>query len=342
MKKIHYICCLLMSSVAIQAQQTFTRNDAGLQGNAGAQSGFFETVSPVNYPAGASSWWHLLDIRHTNTLNNYAMQIAGSFFDQDLYFRKTNGSATTAWNKILYTSPQGNAGIGIAPDAAARLYVYQGAGLAAAAGSRQFISKFAGASGNYCELSTSLYRFAAGGDWLTTATRLQARTDVTDQAYIDFNPAGAPFGLALGTAGNGAALTVNGSSQVIIGNTPAPAGYRLFVEQGILTEKVKVAVKTSGNWADHVFKNGYQLKPLKEVAAFIRKNNHLPGVPSAETLVKDGGVDVGSMLAKQMEKIEELTLYIINMDKEVAKIKQLENDNRQLRRKIARLENKQP
>ncbi len=319
MKKIKYTGYLLISFMAAQAQQTFIRNDAGLQGNAGAQSGFFETLAPVNYPAGASSWWHLLDIRHTNTGNNYAMQIAGSFFDQDIYFRKTNGAANTAWNKILSTNPQGNAGIGITPDAATRLYVYQGANLGSAAGSRQLISKFAGASGNYCELSTSLYRYAAGTDWTTTATRIQAKTDVTDQAYIDFNPAGSPFGLALGTSGSGAALTVNSSSQVIIGNTTNPGGYKLYVEQGILTEKVKVAVKTNANWADHVFAPDYKLSPINEVDAFVKANKHLPGVPSAATMVKEG-LDVATMDAKLLEKIEELTLYVIELNRQMKKM----------------------
>jgi len=81
--------------------RTETRDNAGLQGNAGAQSGFFETVSPSNYPTGASSWWHLIDCRHSNSTNNYAMQFAGSFFDQKLYFRKTNNNAAQAWTEIL-------------------------------------------------------------------------------------------------------------------------------------------------------------------------------------------------------------------------------------------------
>lgn len=95
-------------------QRTESRNDAGLQGNAGAQSGFFETAAPVNYPTGATSWWHLIDVRHSNTANNYALQIAGSFFDQELWFRKTNNSAATAWTRILSSSSgwttTGNAG----------------------------------------------------------------------------------------------------------------------------------------------------------------------------------------------------------------------------------------
>ncbi|MEZ4917195.1 MAG: shufflon system plasmid conjugative transfer pilus tip adhesin PilV [Chitinophagales bacterium] len=87
--------------------RTETRADAGLQGNAGAKSGFYETDSPsptANWPSGASSWWHLLDVRHSNSANNYAMQLAGSFFDQNLYFRKTAGSATTGWSRLLSSS----------------------------------------------------------------------------------------------------------------------------------------------------------------------------------------------------------------------------------------------
>ena len=88
--------------------RTETRTDAGLQGNAGAQSGFFETSTPVNYPAGATSWWHMIDVRHSNNSNNFALQIAGSFFDQDLYYRKTNNNPASAWSKILTS---GNGGV---------------------------------------------------------------------------------------------------------------------------------------------------------------------------------------------------------------------------------------
>lgn len=94
--------------------RTETRDNAGLQGNSGAQSGFFETAAPTNFPTGASSWWHLIDSRHSNPTNNYALQIAGSFFDQDLWFRKTNASPTTPWSKLLTSNSgwgtTGNAG----------------------------------------------------------------------------------------------------------------------------------------------------------------------------------------------------------------------------------------
>ncbi len=96
--------------------RTESRNDAGLQGNAGARSGFYETSTPTpaaNWPTGASSWWHLLDVRHSNNGNNYAMQIAGSFFDQGLYYRKTNNNPAQAWTKIV----SGNQGASVYSDA---------------------------------------------------------------------------------------------------------------------------------------------------------------------------------------------------------------------------------
>lgn len=78
--------------------RTETRNNAGQQST---QSGFFETNTPTNFPTGATSWWHLIDSRHSNNGNNYAMQIAGSFFDQDIWFRKTNNNAAQSWSRIL-------------------------------------------------------------------------------------------------------------------------------------------------------------------------------------------------------------------------------------------------
>ncbi|MCW3125135.1 MAG: hypothetical protein JWO03_793 [Bacteroidetes bacterium] len=93
--------------------RTETRNDAGQQG---AQSGFFQTSAPspsadwpkggASYSAGfdgsgnATSWYHLIDVRHSNNANNFAMQFAGSFFDPNVYFRKTNNSASTSWTQI--------------------------------------------------------------------------------------------------------------------------------------------------------------------------------------------------------------------------------------------------
>jgi len=106
-------------------------------------------------------------------------------------------------------------------------------------------------------------------------------------------------------------------------NYPSSTGnYKLFVEGGILTEKVKVALRSTANWADYVFADDYKLMPLSDVEKFISKNNHLPGIKSATELAKNG-LDVAEMQAKQMEKIEELTLYAIEQDKKIKEQNQL-------------------
>lgn len=103
--------------------------------------------------------------------------------------------------------------------------------------------------------------------------------------------------------------------KVLIGNVTAPGNYKLYVEQGIMSERVKVALKNTSYWADYVFAPDYKLMPLEEVEKFLASNQHLPNVPSADDVVKDG-IDMATMDAKLLEKIEELTLYMIDLKKE--------------------------
>jgi hypothetical protein len=92
--------------------RTETRSNAGLRGDAGALSGFFEynqtsgNSQDYNYPSGYSgnTWWHLIDSRHSTPGNNFALQFSGNFFDQKLFVRKTNNNAATAWNRVVNTS----------------------------------------------------------------------------------------------------------------------------------------------------------------------------------------------------------------------------------------------
>lgn len=115
-----------------------------------------------------------------------------------------------------------------------------------------------------------------------------------------------------------AQLTVNGNmligdpSVVCIPNT----NYKLFVQTGILTEKVRVAINCSANWADYVFASDYKLMPLPELEKYVTENKHLPNIPSAEQVVSEG-MDVGQMTAKLLEKVEEMSLYIIEQNKKI-------------------------
>lgn len=131
-------------------------------------------------------------------------------------------------------------------------------------------------------------------------------------------------------------MQINSDGKVIIGadtrtGITSPGNYRLYVADGILSEKFKAAIKTTGQWSDYVFEDTYKLKPLEEVETFIKVNKHLPDIPSAEQLVKEGGIEVGEMMAKQMAKIEELTLYLIEMKKEIELLKKENNMLKQSR-----------
>ncbi|ALR31803.1 hypothetical protein ATE47_15360 [Chryseobacterium sp. IHB B 17019] len=109
--------------------------------------------------------------------------------------------------------------------------------------------------------------------------------------------------------------------------------YRLFVQDGIRTEKIKVDIASANNWADYVFKKDYKLRTLEEVEKHITEKGHLPNIPAADEIVKNG-INLAEMDAKLLEKIEELTLYSIEQNKKIQnqteKIEKLEKKLNQL------------
>lgn len=112
---------------------------------------------------------------------------------------------------------------------------------------------------------------------------------------------------------------ISNSGSVGIGtNKTSDANYKLFVETGIRTRKVKVDQLV---WADYVFESSYRLPTLQEVEKYIKEHKHLPDVPSAKE-VEEKGLDLGDNQAVLLRKIEELTLYIIEMKKEIAELQQ--------------------
>ncbi|MFV0332076.1 MAG: hypothetical protein ACK5KL_19990, partial [Dysgonomonas sp.] len=111
----------------------------------------------------------------------------------------------------------------------------------------------------------------------------------------------------------GNVFTVTGSGKVGIGvDDPQNA---LDVNGIIHAKEVKI---DNNGWADFVFDNGYKLPTLSEVEAHIQEHKRLPEIPS-EAEVKKNGVDVGEMQVKLLQKIEELTLYVIDLEKKVQK-----------------------
>lgn len=135
-------------------------------------------------------------------------------------------------------------------------------------------------------------------------------TTISNNRIVDMNDRNIWFNTSTST--NNGKIYIGSSTSY-----PTTTGnYKLFVEGGILTEKVKVALRNTANWADYVFADNYKLMPLKEVESFVKTNKHLPGVSSASEIVENG-LDVAEMQSKHMEKIEELTLYIIEQDKKL-------------------------
>ena len=106
-------------------------------------------------------------------------------------------------------------------------------------------------------------------------------------------------------------MAVANNANVRIGSS-VPSSYKLAVNGNILSKEIVV----QSAWADYVFDENYQIPELKDVETFIGKNKHLPGIPSA-TDIETYGLKVGDVQTKMMAKIEELTLYIISLNKKI-------------------------
>lgn len=124
--------------------------------------------------------------------------------------------------------------------------------------------------------------------------------------------------LVLGAGGWKQQLYVLPTNQIGIGTDYVPSDFMLGVNGSIICEELRV--KLRGTWGDFVFADDYQLMPLNELATYVEENKHLPEIPAAAQLEEDG-VDLSDMVAKQMVKIEELTLYILEMQKQLDELK---------------------
>jgi hypothetical protein len=336
-----------------------TRDNAGLQGADGATSGFFQTEYPVNYPTVATGWWHFLDVRHTNPANNYAMQFAGSFFNQDLFFRKTVNDPSQLWSKVILER-EGKVGIGIGtPINGLHLFGSEnnfdnGSIRLGYSGSYDAVLSFGwnGVDQDAFKISQFAHNSLSGRtDFLTIKStngnlgvgisnprsKIHVGAGTSDVISIGTTDYGGNAGQAL--AGIKAGQTPGGdggilefqtlswgalpydltTKMIISGNTgnvgigTSTPGEKLSVNGKIRAREVKVETT---NWPDYVFAKNYKLPSLAETEEHIKKEGHLPGIPSAQE-VKANGIDLGEMNAKLLQKIEELTLHLIQKEKDI-------------------------
>ena len=134
------------------------------------------------------------------------------------------------------------------------------------------------------------------------------------------------------TSGN--VLIINDNNGSVGIGTIETGTHKLAVDGTIGAREIKVE---AGAWSDFVFDKDYKLKNLEEVERFIEENNHLPDVPS-EKEVLENGIQVGEMNATLLQKIEELTLYMIEQNKKtetlIEKVETLESENELLKKEI--------
>ena len=162
--------------------------------------------------------------------------------------------------------------------------------------------------------------------WPTGALTI-GNTNIVPAAKLNVNVNGAAqainvFDDAVVNPNDKVTFSVQNSGYTEIG-AKSPTGSHpnamLTVYGKIVTSEVVVIPYS--NWADYVFDSEYKLMPLNAVEEYIKEHHHLPNVPSAATVDKEGA-NLGELSVIQMEKIEELTLYIIELEK---RIKLLEN-----------------
>lgn len=126
-----------------------------------------------------------------------------------------------------------------------------------------------------------------------------------------------------------AKMTLNHKGNLGIGTTN-PSGWKLAVNGQIRAKEIKVET----GWSDFVFEKEYDLPTLIEVENHIKEKGHLKDIPSAKEVEKNG-IFLGEMNSKLLQKIEELTLYIIaqekNLKKHNSKINKLEKENKSLK-----------
>lgn len=275
----------------------------------------FKQYHYVGLPSVGSSWNTILGFRGwSDDSGGKAHELAFSD-DNQIRIRSGLSSGWESWRRIISEDNSGNVGIGtIAPDM--RLGVV-GSELG---GTLNDLSKLVSLSTkigvNQSSLQIFSRRFANGTSWATASTRIQQKIDATDMAFIEFNPQGMSWGMTLGTADQGR-LWIDNAGNVGIGtNKISDPGFRLFVDKGIRTRKITVDSK---NWPDYVFDTAYDLPTFAELRFFTKKHGHLPDVPSAAQIAREG-LDVAGTQEMLLRKIEELTLYIMQLNERLEKV----------------------
>jgi len=294
---------ILLSTCVTYSSQTLTaeyRNDAGAPNT---QSGFFQANAPVNFPPGAFGWWHLLDLRHISSVNNHAMQLSGSYSEPGLWFRKISNlsvqsSDTSPWSKVVLENPSGNVGIGV-DNPQAKLEVR---GNMKINSPYEYTFLTLGNEANDQLIVDNTILKSYGGGYF-----FRVHNETAVYKYLDAMVLTEYGDIGIGTNHPQAKLEVAGKSSFTD---------NMKVTARIEAKEIKV---TQTPTADFVFEDTYNLPKLEDVEKHIKANNHLPEIASAKEMEKEG-VNIGEFQIKLLQKIEELTLYSIEQNKQIKQL----------------------
>lgn len=165
---------------------------------------------------------------------------------------------------------------------------------------------------------------AFGGAIFPSDTSLILWSNSNSNNYLVLQPSWGNTGI--GTYTPNAKLHLNGAQLIGSNSARIATGYSLSVDGRIISEESTVQNSTA--WPDYVFEDSYKLMPLEEVERLVRLNKHLPNIPPA-TEIEKNGINLGDMNKRLIEKVEELTLYLIELKKE----------NKSLSERLNKLEN---
>jgi len=289
-----------MGGTGLEAANLSIQTNDGNNVNSGGSIGFgsrYNNTQFANYAA-------IKGARDNGTAGNYSGYL--------IFGTRTNGGSTTERMRI---TSGGFVGIGTAIPSE-KLTI---------AGGHTDTKIRLTSSGNGGDQPSNLSLWASEPGWTYTGTGIgynvngspnYGRIDNTrGSSYIRFLPGETKFQFQNASGTNVDALTIkdNGFVGIGVGNTSPDAP--LTVNGTIHAKEVKIEI-SGAVVADYVFKPNYKLMPLNKVEEYVKTNNHLPEIPSAEEVGKNG-MNMGEMQNKLLQKVEELTLYAIELQKTV-------------------------
>ncbi|HVI46680.1 MAG TPA: hypothetical protein VM802_17510 [Chitinophaga sp.] len=172
-------------------------------------------------------------------------------------------------------------------------------------------------------------------DWTYFGASTGGKIRGSNEGYLalETNSKGSDKNIYMNTSSAGNVIMATGGGNVCIG-TARSNGYKLAVEGTIGARKIKVEQVA---WADYVFHPEYKLPTLQSVEDYITAHKHLPDIPSDKE-VKENGLDLGDMNKRLLQKVEELTLYLISQDKKLENVQQrmtqLEQENAAMKKQL--------